>query len=93
MGALVTKVIENKNAIGYASFGMVNVHEGEIIPLKVDGVEPTVENILDGTYYVSRPLLVVKKGNMSPIEKAFIDELLSAEGMKIVEQMGFVPAK
>lgn len=93
MGALVTKVMENKNAIGYASFGMVNVNKGKIIPLKVDGVEPTVENILNETYYVSRPLLIVKKGNMSPIEKAFIDELLSAEGMKIVEQMGFVPAK
>lgn len=93
MGALVTKVMENKNAIGYASFGMVNVNKGKIIPLKVDGVEPTAENILNGTYYVSRPLLVVKKGSMSPMEKAFMDELLSAEGMNIVEQMGFVPAK
>ncbi len=61
MGALVTKVIENKDAIGYASFGMVNQNEGKLIPLKVDGVEPTKENIVNGSYKISRPLIVVKK--------------------------------
>ena len=56
MGALVTKVIENKDAIGYASFGMVNQNEGKLIPLKVDGIEATKENIVNGSYKISRPL-------------------------------------
>jgi phosphate transport system substrate-binding protein len=93
MGALVTKVMENKNAIGYASFGMVNMNKGKIIPLKVDGVEPTAENILNGSYTIARPLLIIKKGAMSANEKAFVDSLLSEEGMAVVEQMGFVPAQ
>jgi len=92
MGALVTKIIENKDAIGYASFGMVNQNVGKLIPLKVDGVEPTEENIVSGSYKVSRPLIVIKKGDLTPEQQAFMNFVLSAEGSQIIEKMGFVPA-
>lgn len=91
MGTLVTKVIENKDAIGYASYGMVNQNEGKILPLKVDDVEPTKENIQNGSYKISRPLIVVKKGELAAQEKAFMERVLSDEGKAIVEKMGFVP--
>ncbi|MEL7567508.1 MAG: phosphate ABC transporter substrate-binding protein [Dehalobacterium sp.] len=93
MGALVTKVMENENAIGYASFGMVNQNIGKIIPFKVDGVEPTTENILNGSYKVSRPLIVIKSCELVPTEKAFMDYVVSDKGMEVVEEMGFVPNK
>lgn len=92
MGALVTKIIENKDAIGYASFGMVNQNKGELIPLKVDGVEPTEENIVNGSYKISRPLIVVKKGKLTPEQQAFMDMVTSEKGAEIIEKMGFVPA-
>lgn len=91
MGALVTKVIENEDAIGYASFGMVNQNEGKLIPLKVDGVEATKENIVDGSYKISRPLIVVKKDELTPEQKAFMDIVTSEKGAEIIEKMGFVP--
>ncbi len=91
MGALVTKIIENKDAIGYASFGMVNQNKGELIPLKVDGVEATKENIADGSYKISRPLIVVKKGELTPEQQAFMDMVTSEKGSEIIEKMGFVP--
>lgn len=91
MGALVAKVIENKDAIGYASFGMVNQNEGKLIPLKVDGVEPTKENIANGSYKVSRPLIVVKKGELTKEQQAFMDVVISEKGSEIIEKMGFVP--
>lgn len=91
MGALVTKVIENKDAIGYASFGMVNQNEGKLIPLKVDGVEPTKENIANRSYKISRPLIVVKKGELTPEQQAFMDLVMSEKGSEIIEKMGFVP--
>ena len=93
MGALVTKIIENKDAIGYASFGMVNQNEGKLIPLKVDGVEPIVENIVDGSYKISRPLIVVKKGSLTKEQKAFMDMVTSSKGSEIIEDMGFVAVK
>lgn len=93
MGALVTKIIENKDAIGYASFGMVNQNKGKLIPLKVDGVEPTEENIVNGSYKISRPLIVVKRGELTPEQKAFMDVVTSEEGAVIIEKMGFVPVR
>ncbi len=93
MGALVTKVIENKDAIGYASFGMVNQNIGKLIPLKVDGVEATKENIVSGSYKISRPLIAVKKGELTPEQQAFMDVLTSEKGSTIIEKMGYVPVK
>lgn len=93
MGALVEKVIQNEYAIGYASFGVVNQNKGKIQPLKVDGIEATKENIANGKYKISRPLLVINDGEPTEQEKYFIDELISENGMKIVEKLGFVPAK
>lgn len=93
MGALVTKIIENENAIGYASYGMVNQNKGKIVPFKVDGIESTSANILNGTYKISRPLIIIKKGALLPQEKAFMDYVVSDKGMKVIEDLGFVPNK
>lgn len=91
MGALVSKIIENKDAIGYASFGMVNQNVGKLIPLKVDEIEPTEENIVNGSYKISRPLIAVKKGELTPEQQAFMDFVLSDRGSEIITKMGFVP--
>ncbi len=93
MGALVQKVIENKNAIGYASFGMVRQHQDELKPLKVEGVEPTAENILSGAYDISRPLVVVGSGELTGSKAKFMEYLQSAEGTKVIEDMGFIANK
>ena len=93
MGELVQNIIDNKYAIGYASFGVVNQNEGKVVPLKVNGVEPTVENILDGSYIIQRPLLLVASGEPTAQEQAFLDVILGEEGQKTVEEMGFIPVK
>ncbi len=93
MGALITKIIENKNAIGYASFGVVNQNKGNVIPMNVDGVEPTAENIISGDYIISRPLLVITGGEVSLQESKLIEFLLSERGMEVVTELGFVAEK
>ena len=93
MGALVAKIVENKNAIGYASFGIVNQNKGALIPLKVDSIEPTEENILNGSYKISRPLIVVSNGELTPAQDKFITYLTSPESAEIIKEMGFVPAQ
>lgn len=90
MGALVTKIIENQYTIGYASYGMVNQNLGKLTPLKVDGIEATEQNIRNGRYKVSRPLVLVKKGQLTPSQKAFMDYIQARQGTQIVEDMGFV---
>lgn len=93
MGALVTKIMENEYAIGYASFGVVNQNKGKVSTLKVDGVEATKENILNGSYIIQRPLIALYNGELTASQQIFMDYVMSPEGMKVVESMGFVPAK
>ena len=93
MGALVTKIIENEYAIGYASFGVVNQNAGKVSTIKVDGVEATQENIVNGSYIIQRPLIAIINGELSAPQQVFMDYVMSDEGMAVVESMGFVPAK
>lgn len=93
MGALVTKIIENEDAIGYASFGVVNQNIGKLSPVKVDGVEATEETILSGEYIIARPLIVVRSGEPTEPEQAFLDVLMSKEGKEKIRELGFVPTK
>lgn len=91
MGELVQAIIDNPYAIGYASFGVANQNEGKIVTLKVNGVEPSVENILSGDYIIQRPLLLVASGEPTAVEQAFLDIVLGEEGQKVVSEMGFIP--
>lgn len=93
MGALATKIVENKYAIGYASFGMYNQNKDKITAFAVDGTVPTVENILSGAYKIQRPLLFMKSGELIPQEKAFVDYVFSEKGMKAVSDSGYIPVK
>lgn len=93
MGALVAKIIENENAIGYASYGISAQNKGKLTALKVDGVEATPETILDGSYKIQRPLIIVGSGELTGIQKAFMDYIRSDKGLKIIEDMGFIPVK
>lgn len=92
MGALVTKIAENKNAIGYASFGVAQQNAGSINMLKLDGIEANVENILDGSYILQRPLLLIMDGEPNSHQQAFLDVVLGETGQTTVEDMGFIPA-
>ncbi|AQS60528.1 ABC transporter substrate-binding protein [Desulforamulus ferrireducens] len=91
MGALAGKVAENADAIGYVSTGLIKQNEGKIHALNIDGVAPTNENIASGQYKIARPLLLVTKEQPDQKQQLFIDYLLSEDGLKVVEEMGFVP--
>lgn len=91
MGELVQTIIDNPYAIGYASFGVVNQNEGKVVPLKVNGVAATIETILDGSYIIQRPLLLIASGEPTAVQQAFLDVILGEEGQTMVEEMGFIP--
>lgn len=93
MGELVQNVIDNPNAIGYGSYGVVNQNAGKVRTIKVEGVEANQENIVNKSYPIQRPLLIVSSGEPNPAEQKFIDLLLSEEGQGTIEKMGFVPVK
>ncbi|MGN0817449.1 MAG: phosphate ABC transporter substrate-binding protein [Candidatus Coproplasma sp.] len=90
-GAVITEIVGNSagNTVGYISLGSVN---DTVKTLKYEGVEPTVTNITNGSYKLSRPFNIVYKSEdtLSEAAKAFIDFILSDEGQDIIENQGYV---
>lgn len=93
MGALATKIVENKWAIGYAGYGVYNKNKENLHAFKVDGVEPSEENIVSGDYKIQRPVLFIKSGEPTPAQQAFIDYIYSDIGTKAVADNGYIPSK
>lgn len=85
-GSVKTTVATNENAIGYISFEQI---DDQVKALKVDEVEPTADNVLNKSYKLSRPFIVVyKDSNITEEGKKFIDYILSDAGQAIVEEEG-----
>ncbi len=58
---VIQSVAGNTGAIGYISLGSL---DDTVKGVKIDGVEPTAENIENGSYTVSRPFNVATKGEL-----------------------------
>ena len=84
---VMTTVSGNDKAIGYISLGSLN---DTVKPLQIDGVDPTADNINNGTYTLSRPFHVVTKGELSEPAQDFMNFILSADGQAIVSKEGYI---
>jgi len=92
MGALAAKIAENEYAIGYAGYGVYNLNTDKLFAFKFNGVEPTEENILNGSYTIQRPVLFVTNRALDAAEQAFVDYIFSDAGRAIVIENGYIPA-
>jgi len=81
-GQVRTVVSTTPNTIAYLSFGFL---DDSIKTVAVDGVEPMVENVKNGTYAIFRPLNMLTNGEPSELVKAFLDYIL-ADGQTIVAE-------
>jgi len=82
-GQVRTTVATAANAIGYLSFGFL---DDSTSPVKINGVEPTVANVKNGSYSIFRPLNMLTNGAPSGLAQAFLDYILSADGQTIVAE-------
>ncbi len=91
-GGVIEAVAGNPNAIGYASLSAV---EGKdtIKALTVGGVACTEETVLDGSYAIQRPfVLVTRTGEaLSPAAQAFFDFATSSAANGLIKSAGAVP--
>ncbi len=79
--ALAQAVAETPTGIGYVGMGYLS---GAVKALTVEGVRPTPERVADGTYPLTRPLVLVTEGRPRGAARDFIEWVLSAEGQAIV---------
>jgi len=94
--AIADEVAQNVDAIGYYGMGYITAKEKALKVAKdksSTAVAPTMDNVIGGTYPISRPLLVYTKGEPAGIVKSFMDFVLSTPGQEIVRKLDFVPVK
>jgi len=91
-GAVIEAVKNNPQAIGYASLSAVEGKEG-IKAITVGGVPCTEETVLDGSYQIQRPFVMVTRESetLSPAAQAFFDWAVSADASDLIRQAGAVP--
>ncbi len=92
--AIADEVAQNPSAIGYYGMGYISSKQKPIMVAKDEKSEyetPTIENVVNGKYPISRPLFLYTNGQPQGLVKKFVDFCLSKEGQEIVVKTDFVP--
>ena len=85
---VIQSVAGNTGAIGYISLGSL---DDTVKGVKIDGVEPSVDTIKDGSYTVSRPFNVATLGELkNETAQDFLDYIMSKEGQAVVTEEGYI---
>lgn len=85
---MMTTVSGDMYAIGYISLGSLN---NTVKAVKIDGVEPTVDNVKNETYKIARPFnIAYKEDALSDAAKDFINYIMSSEGQQIITDNGYI---
>ena len=89
-GAVIAKVASTPGSVGYASLDAI---DDTVKAVKLEGVEPTAENIKAGTYFLCRPFVMATKGEISEqseLVQAGFDFVLGDEGQEIAANVGLI---
>ncbi|MEA3363157.1 MAG: phosphate ABC transporter substrate-binding protein [Thermodesulfobacteriota bacterium] len=89
-GAMKVAVSQDRYALGYMSIGHL---DNTVKAIKLNGVAPTQDNAINGSYPVVRKLFMNTNGAPKPLVQAFIDYVLSSEGAGNISGHGYIPLR
>ena len=81
---IVQKLQANPDALGVFGYSYLDANRATLSALKIDGVDPTYDNISSDKYKLSRPLFIyAKKGHIDQVPgmKEFLAEYVSAKAL------------
>ncbi len=83
-----TVVANNKDAIGFVSLGSI---DDTLKAVNVDGHKASVEDVVNKTYPLSRPFLVLNQpGKLKPAAKEILAWIMSPEVQKIIKDKVYI---
>ena len=94
-GAIIQSVSQTKGAIGYVGLAYVS-RRIKTLAISYDGkhfAQPTLENAIDKSYPIVRPLYYYYNVQDSAKVAPLMRFILSEEGQEIIEKSGYVPVK
>ncbi len=83
-------------AIGYSGMGYATDHVKMLEVATTSNkpyFAPNLQNVIDKTYPIARPLYMYSLGEPTGEAKTYLDWILSPDGQEIVEKLGFVPVE
>ena len=88
-GNVMSKVASDKNSIGYISLGSVN---DTIKVVNVNGVAPSAETVLDGSYEIQRPFVIMtsSKVELTDLAADFLLYLKSENSKQHADDAGCI---
>ncbi|OGU33155.1 MAG: hypothetical protein A2057_10345 [Ignavibacteria bacterium GWA2_35_9] len=86
--SIVKFVSENLYSIGYGGIGYLT---DSVKSLKVNGIIPSEETVIDDSYPISRYLHFYTLRQPEGEVKKFIDWVISDEGQRVVRESGYIP--
>jgi phosphate transport system substrate-binding protein len=87
-GAVREIIATTPQGVGYISVGLVDEREKA---LAIDGVRPTLANLITEKYRFARPFLLLLREEPAGDCGKFIEYVLSAEGQEILGNSGLIP--
>jgi len=85
-------MVTNPNGVGITGVSSARKIKDIAKILKLDGKEPSYENIKSGAYLLYRPLyMVTHLQNVNPEIKKFLEFVMGLEGQEIMRKVGTVP--
>ncbi len=89
-GGVLAKVASTEGAIGYVSLDVV---DGTVISLRINGVEASEAEILAGNYLLQRPFVMATRGTIeeqNDAVQAWFDYIHSDEGRAVIRSVGLI---
>jgi phosphate transport system substrate-binding protein len=86
-GAVKSRVASTPNAVGFVGLGFVD-HSVRAVP--IDGVKADVHTVKNGTYTLHRKLFMYTGGVPTGDVRKFVDLPKTAEGKRIITEVGFI---
>lgn len=89
-------VLSNSHAIGVSAIGQAETLVEAGAPIKllvIDGMTASSGAVADGSYTISRRLLVMHSSNPKEEVRRFIEFLQSPQGHEIIRRHGYMPVK
>jgi phosphate transport system substrate-binding protein len=93
--AVIDAVVKDPSGIGYGGIGYAKDIKTIAIAKEAgaSAITPTMENVLNNSYPLSRQLFWYTAGSPAGSMKDFVDWVLGPEGQKIVTEVGYYPLK
>jgi len=91
-GAVITAVSSSSNAIGYVSLSTVETNESVQV-VTIDGIACTEQTVIDGSYPIQRPFVLVirEDAELSEAARAFVDFATSDSAADLIRDAGAIP--